>query len=458
MMRTDPVANLRRAAIAGVAAVLGSLTAAAQTGGPALHVSVLRVDDDPRPLIAAGQTVTLSVGVSNLRGEADAHATVLTVMIPAGLKLDHSRPALDRSEAADGGQRVVWNLNTVPAGAFPHIFEVDLTAGADVKAGASLPVTATVTSSDSAKQTNGAFFIVVQPPAADVAVRCSLESVPITLGGTVEFSVDVGNWGNIPAAASALTLTLPSEVKFKSADPPPDTQSGNIVRWQLGDIAPAATRTIVVTVVPDLSLANGSDARKTRLKFMLDGSTTTVQAEPAHAHLEIDKAVERAGSALKVWLSVQDAGIPGELPIGKDVIYTITYGNFGNAPAQHALVSLSLAGGLNPVRAEPVAAATSRSDRFKGGVLSWDAGELAAGQTNIIKSTVHVASVPEDGSLVMASVAAAADSNVAYSLRHRPLVAAAGHAVVARGSRNILLWLLVFLVPAVVWMVLRMRR
>jgi uncharacterized repeat protein (TIGR01451 family) len=446
--------------------VLTFAASAPNTLGPDLGVTMFRSGDDSRPLMAAGQTVTISVGVSNLRGDSDAHSTVLTMLLPTGLKLQQARPAPDRTEPANGGQSLVWNLGTVKAGGFPRMFELDLTAAANVQAGTELPVSATVATSDAdanQKNNSATLPLVVQPAVADLAVQSDLDSLPMTVGHPLKFTAQVRNWGNIVASASALALTLPAKVTFKSSDPAPTATSSNTVTWQLGDIAPAGSSTVAVMIALDTSLAATAADTTTEnlLKFKLDASTIATQLNPANNHLEIDRHIERAGSDLKVWLSVQGADNPGELPVGKDVTYTITYGNFGNAPAQHASVSLSLSQGLSLLRAAPPQAGTSKNDRFAGGVLSWNLGDLAVGQSNVIKSQIHVASVPEDGSLVMATISAPGPSansgeNVAYSLRHAPR-AAGLHGAAAQGG-HLFRWLFLLAVVIVLWAIFRARR
>jgi hypothetical protein len=406
------------------------------------------------------------VGVSNLRGDSDAHSTVLTMLLPSGLQVQQARPAPERTEPANGGRSLVWNLGTVNAGAFPRMFELDLTAAASVPAGTELPISAAVATSDAdanQKNNSATLTLVVQPAVANLRVQSDLDSLPVTVGHPLKFTAQVRNWGYIVASASALTFTLPAKVIFKSSDPAPTATSSNTVTWQLGEIAPAGSSTVAVMFALDTGLAATAADTTTEnlLKFKFDASTTTTQLNPANNHLEIDRHIERAGSDLKVWLSVQGADNPGELPVGKDVTYTLTYGNFGNAPAQHASASLSLSQGLSLQRAAPPPTGTGKNDRFAGGVLSWNLGDLGVGQSNIIKSYVHVSSVPEDGSLVMATISAPGPSansgeNVAYSLRYVPR-AAGPHGAAAKGG-HLFRWLLLLVVVIVSWAIFRARR
>jgi uncharacterized repeat protein (TIGR01451 family) len=440
--------------------VPAAMAAEPQTRGPDLGVSIIRAGDDFRPLVAPGQQINLEVGISNLNGDSDAHSVVLTVKLPSGLMLQSASPTPNKVE----GPSLVWNLGTVAAHAFPQTFDLNLVVANDAPSELTVSVGATSSEREQYTENNNVSLpIIVKPAAADLIVQSTLGTVALTYGKPVMFSASVINQGNITASAILLSVVLPPKMSFKSGDPPPTATSGDTLKWQLGDIAPGASRTVAVTVTLDTSLAATAADQENLLKFQFDASTASTQVNPANNHLEIQKHVVRAGSDLKVWLSVQGAETPGELPVGKDVTYTITYGNFGNAPAQQASVSLSLSQGLNLSRAAPPPTGTSKNDRFVGGVLSWNIGDLAVGQSNIIKSQIHVASVPEDGSLVMATISAPGPSvnsgdNVAYSLRQAPRTAGQHGAAAQSGHLFRWLSLLAVLLIVILWAAFRARR
>jgi hypothetical protein len=438
--------------------------------GPSPSVTVLRGDDDDAPAIAAGQKFTLSIGVDNLRGGAAAQAAVLKVTLPAGLSLEQAMPAAAPTSA---GPEYTWKLDTLKAGAFPRIIEITLASADSLNAGANLTIHADVTTADNgspSSNSSSAYTVQIQPAAAALAVETDLRSVPFTASAPVKFAAAVNNLGTVAATASALTLTLPPKVSFQSSDPPPSATTANSITWQLGDIGAGESHGIIVTVALDQRL--GADASEpeseTSLPFKLDASTSTTGPgttglDYAASHLLITRHVESAGPDLKVWLSVQGADTPGELPVGKDVTYTIEYGNFGNAPAQHASVSLSLWEGLSFRHSEVTPTATAKSDKFGGGVLTWDVGDLPVGRSSVIKSQVHVDSVPETGSLVMATISTPGGNvnlseSTAYSWRRSARSAGRTAAGGAARSGHAMLWVLVVaLLAPVVWMVHRAR-
>jgi uncharacterized repeat protein (TIGR01451 family) len=396
------------------------------SAGPALGITMLRVDSDDRPLIAAGQNLTISIGVDNLRGGAAAHNAVLKVSVPNGLKLvQASTPPT--SSTADGAE-LTWELGTIGARAFPQIFELTLSSATNLPIGTQLTLAATVVTGDhdaDTKNNHSAFTALVGVPSAALAVRSDLAAVPLTLDGPVKFTAEVTNLGTLAATASALTLTLPPKLSFKSSDPPPATTNADAITWQLGDILADASQTVTITISVDMSLGRllSATGAEINLKFRFDASTTTAAANRTANHLEVDKRVELAGADVKVWLSVQGANTPGELRVGKDVTYTVLYGNFGNAQAKKAVVTLSLPPGLALLRAEPPPASTHKNEKTSGDIQSWDAGDLEVGISKTIKCHVHVANVPDEGSLVRATISSASrdinsGESTAYSLRY----------------------------------------
>jgi uncharacterized repeat protein (TIGR01451 family) len=418
------------AGVAAPGATQGDTPASAIAGhGPNLSVTIMRPGVDWRPLIAPGQTATISIGVSNLRGDADAHRTTLTVLLPAGLTFKQSSPAPGKITSDKAGTSLAWELGTVPAGAFPQLFNLDLQAANDLKAGKGLGVAAVVSTSDhSVSEVNSRNAIVfrVANAAANLIVQSNLDAVPFTADKPVEFNAESINLGTVSASACMLRMMLPPKAAFQWSEPSPSDQSGNVVTWSLGDLAPGHSNSIKVRIVLDPILraaAFGFAPKLGSLKIVFDASTTTNQLNPAYGHAEITRFVEAAGSNVTVSLNVVGAEHPGELPVGKDVTYEIVYGNSGNSSASKVSLSLILPDGLALVDALPPATSSSKSDKSGASISSWELGDLAVGQSGIVKSKVHVTSVGADGSLVKAKISAAgADvpsrQKTAYSLRY----------------------------------------
>jgi uncharacterized repeat protein (TIGR01451 family)/fimbrial isopeptide formation D2 family protein len=82
---------------------------------------------------------------------------------------------------------------------------------------------------------------------ADLAVTKSDDPDPVIVGTLLTYTLVVTNNGPSVARNAAVTDTLPPEVAFVSADPPP-TSGPNPLVWSLGDLAVGEVRRLTVTV------------------------------------------------------------------------------------------------------------------------------------------------------------------------------------------------------------------
>lgn len=444
--------------------------------GPDLGVTIFRVGKDSRSLLVTGQTATLSIAVNNLHGDSDAHNATLAISVPTELKADQARPAPDRTQTDKTGAKLIWNIGTMRAAAAAVIFELDVVTNRKIPLNTELQVTATVSTSDadaSPDNDRADFVFIVAPSGTDLQVGSDLEAVPLTISHPIKFTTTVFNWGTTSSSPASLSVNLPSQVSFLESDPVPTASKQSSLSWQLGQIEPAGRRTVTITVKPDIALGTplGPRGPTNSLKFVFDATSATSDLNPADNHLEVQKWPEREGFDAAVWISVEGADTPGELPIGKDVTYTLTYGNFGNQPAPKSSVSLRLPDGLSLVSANPAPARTTKTEQFLGGVAAWDTGDLRVGESKLIQCKVHVASVPEDGSVVMAKVSADGvdidtRNNVAYSWRRAPQgmashVSTGAVATPSANARHALRWIWVALLVALAaatWFVIRARR
>jgi len=383
--------------------------AAASTGAD-LGVAMLRSDGVQRSIISPGQAFTVSIGVHNLRGAAAASNAVLTLVVPPGLTVREARPAPGRTQRSDVNTTLTWTIGVVPVGAPPQVTEVDLLPANDLQKNAQLDLAASVSSDNDSDARNNSFILRLEamPAQPDLAVDSNLASVPLTVEQPVKFSMSVSNWGTVPAPGSTLSVTLPAGVALRSSEPA-GTATGDTLSWQLGDIAPGDTRIVAIVVDVDARLgapgADGTSAQPPPVAFKFDATTPAEDADPQDNYLEVLKSVQLVGADAKIWLGLDGAAEPGELPIGKDVTFRLLYGNFGSAIAKDAGVSLRLWDGLRFMSASVPPTRAGANDTPSGSVVNWRVGDLVAGAQGAIDCVVHVESVPGDGALVAASIA-----------------------------------------------------
>jgi len=147
----------------------------------------------------------------------------------------------------------------------------------------------------------------VEPPPPEADLRAT-KTGPATasIGDTVHYSLNLYNDGQLQASASRLTDTLPSGVSFVAGSPPPTQQSGQILVWDLGDLAPGAhqqlTVTGVITVGAPALLVNRLSAHTPVIESALLNNTaawtTTLSVEPPPPPHILINAVHFDGLAL----------------------------------------------------------------------------------------------------------------------------------------------------------------
>jgi uncharacterized repeat protein (TIGR01451 family) len=376
-------------------------------------VAVVAVLSGPteRLVAAPGQTVTYTIGVDNMTGTADASNVTLTTTLPGGLNFISASPAPTRLSAG----QPVWDVGTMLSGTLPQLYHVVAQVGAGVMPGTLLTVTAQVTTSDAdadlANNHSDTGALLIRPLGPDLAIRSSLAETDMTVDRPVTFTLDATNLGTAVAPDAALTLTLPASVTLRSANPVVASSSANDIVWSLGDVAPGDLKAITATVEFDGALMNqvALDAitPSRQLTYTLGVSSAAVDIAPGDNTRQIVKPVELAGPDLAAWLNVDGIGTPGTIKTGQDLTYTINYGNWGNQVADTATLTLSLGSGLNLVSAQPAPTRTMMARTFAGSVIGWDLGELNVDDSNAIQVRLHVASVPAEGSLVIAAIQSA---------------------------------------------------
>jgi hypothetical protein len=414
-------------AVAFLALALSGSDGFAFGAKPDLGVTVLSSGSDMRPVTAPGQPFSFTIGLDNMKGAADAHRVKLTTVLPKGLKFQNSYPPPTR---LDSGYNPVWEIDTLHAKALPRLFEVTAETEADLAPGRQLEISAEAESSEgnaNSSDNRASYTIYVQSVGpALVFLGSTLDSIPLTTDGPTTFKVDLRNAGNLPATIARLEATLPKEVKFDKADPQPESSSGQVVAFKLGDLARAESRSVTMTVEPDPSQLSDVLQGDRPLTFAFEVSGTGSGGKVTNSHFEITKRIESAGPDVAVWLAIEGAKEPGELVPGSNVTSVVTYANLGNQPAHKVVVALNLGPGLAIANSDPQPSGTGTNVAYPGGVAHWDIGDLGVGMSRTIRSVIHVTSVPDDGALLNATVTADGididtSNNSASLLWHSPL-------------------------------------
>ena len=138
-------------------------------------------------------------------------------------------------------------------------------------------------------------------------------------GQQIEYQVTVKNEGDGVARNAEMVDMLPAGVTYVSSNPPA-MAAGNSLRWSLGDMAPGAERSAVITVIADTisRIRNTAQASAYCAETVTASVETEVQGIPA------------------ILLEMVDD--PDPVRVGTDVVYSIRVTNQGSAVGTNIVI------------------------------------------------------------------------------------------------------------------------
>jgi uncharacterized repeat protein (TIGR01451 family) len=256
------------------------------------------------------------------------------------------------------GSTVTWNLGTMAPGASSTITIV--LKGEQV---GTWTDTVNVVSAEGATAQASATTIVELPTLGIT------KTGPAQLGWLSDgtYIITVTNTGSYTATSVVVTDTIPSGMSYVSSNPA-GTVSGSTVTWNLGTMAPAATKTITLVLKGD-QLGTWTDTVK------------VVSAEGATAQASATTVVAPLVSFLTFLADTVDP-----VPVGQQTtyIYNVTNQGIGQATAVGIKCSLKI-----PANSQFVSASGPSAYTFAAGTVTFDpVATLAPGDVLTYKVTV----------------------------------------------------------------------
>jgi uncharacterized repeat protein (TIGR01451 family) len=361
----------------------------ADFGNPTLNITALNppadlaiTKTDGLTTVTAGQTLTYTLTISNLSTLTTATGVTVTDRLPANTTF---------VSASNGGTFnavtgvVTWNLGSLAPGG---VTSVTVTVTVDSSPpGSTVFNTASVSGQGpDLNPTNNTATDTDTVVAPDLTIAKTDGQTTVSAGQMLTYNLTVSNIGTSDATGVIVTDTLPTNTTFDSASLG-GMESGGVVTWTVGTLAPGGTATVTVTVTvnpsPGPTVVNSAAAHDNE-------NPTDITA--------ID--IDTVGTSPLLTLT-KDDGLT-TVKAGAQLTYTLTVSNIGTADATGVTVT------------DPLPANTTFVDAPGGtlanGIVTWSIGTLAAGASQPLTLIVDVAPSLPAGLDTIVNTAMASDN------------------------------------------------
>ena len=172
-------------------------------------------------------TITYEIQVHNYGSQPVTNVGLLDTLPDEVVFVSATPPELSYSE-----HTLTWNLGTIPANtsAAPVLVTVEIPAGVTHGTVLTNAVEVYGDEADTRPSNNGFVHTIEVRDDVDIAVtKAGVGQAAI--GAEYTYLIDYANWGGAPADGVVITDTLPVEVVFVEADPPPAAINGQILTW-----------------------------------------------------------------------------------------------------------------------------------------------------------------------------------------------------------------------------------
>jgi uncharacterized repeat protein (TIGR01451 family) len=333
--------------------------------------------------VTAGQDLTYTINVTN-NGPAAATNVMLTNSFPASAVFVSSSTSLPGGSAPTPGAGATVSLGSLAAGATDAVTIVVAPGAAAVTAGVTDSVSVTSQPADPISTNNSASVTTAVTPNADVAVSISAPS-SVTVGGNLEYTINVTNNGPNTATGVVLSDTLPplpadgTFVGFGGSVTNP-VLTGNTVTANIGTLTSGSIASLTITISPNAAA----------LPAVSDTATVSNQVPDPNQTNNSAVATTTVTSIADVGVSV---GAIGTVNAGDTLSYSISVTNHGPDAASGVVLTDVLPAGVTfQSGTSTLGSAVTNS----GGTVTSNIGSLNVGATDslVIVVVPGVGAVP----------------------------------------------------------------
>ena len=325
-------------------------------GNPQLSLQKTVDNNSPAP----GDQINYTLSYSNTQPGAQAFNVKLFDFLPAGAQFLSSNPP-----ATVYPNGIL--LFTIPS-IGPGTANSTVTVQVSVPAGHTQMTNHVLVMADGVTPTVTSLLTNIVRPSSDWLRLVKTGPSVVLTNGQLVYNLQATNLGNAALIDVTVVDVLPGGLPLVGASPQPDSVTLPMVRWSLGSLNPAETKTIVITATaPSTTGITTNSAVANAWQNVMTQTLFSTQVVNTGAILQVAKT----GSAPVV-------------RVGETLVYTLRYENIGNQTATSVRLTDTLPSGLTVVGvSQPPVSQTAQQ-------LIWDLGTLTAGQQGqiVITSTV----------------------------------------------------------------------
>jgi uncharacterized repeat protein (TIGR01451 family) len=313
--------------------------------------------------VSSGQQVTFYLDYTNA-GPAPAENVVITDTVP-GQITNVTWTCASGCTGNGTGSTISVNIGTLAAGSSGRITVIG-TATTTSNREEFVNIARITTSTPESDSTNNESSAPGAVWTTDLQIVKNA-SAQVVAGMTFTATLNYRNNGPAPAINVNLIDNLPTGVTFVNATPPPASQAGQTLIWNLNTLADQASGTIALTLRADHDLTAG-----TSLVNRASISTSNPDRDSGNNQDDASTIVLNEAN-----LRISKTG-PAQIEVGQTITYTLNYTNQGPSVARNTIITDTLPAELTFMSATPAPTSVS------GNVLSWNIGGLNPGATGNI--------------------------------------------------------------------------
>jgi uncharacterized repeat protein (TIGR01451 family) len=242
-------------------------------------------------------------------------------------------------------------------------------------------------------------------PQTDVGIAKALASPPAELytGRPAVYTISYSNTGDLPAASTLITDSIPAGLSFLAASLTPILTDSDKVVFDVGTVASAVDATIVLTFTVTAAPAGGTPITNTATI----GTSTTPELIMANNSAS---ATSTTAAAPPADLALAKAADVTEIELGEAITYSFTISNLGGQAATSIQVVDSLPAGL---AYQPGSSGVAGNPAISGDgrTLTWSlpaSFDLPTGATRSFQFKAVASTVPPNTAVVNNAVVSAA--------------------------------------------------